>query len=193
MNKYIRSLVIFSAFIVSAFAFAGSAEAGYRTVQAGDDLYKMFGNRGFEVCRINGLSNCNLVFPGQVLNDGLGGTATVQSAPVQTVAPTTTIRQSGGPNGYGAGWCTWYVKERRPDIGGYWGNAGYNWLTAAQNAGFSTGYTPQAGAIGVMAGHVVYVESVSGNMVNISEMGWNYQAWNKNYRTVPASSFVYIY
>jgi hypothetical protein len=30
-------------------------------------------------------------------------------------------------------------------------------------------------------------------MVNISEMGWNYTAWLKNYRTVPASSFTYIY
>lgn len=100
----------------------------------------------------------------------------------------------GEPNAYAVGWCTWWVKEKRPEIGGYWGNAGYNWISAAQAAGFSTGSTPVAGAIGVQAGHVVYVESVSGSQVNISEMGWGYRANTvPNYRTVSASEFTYIY
>ena len=100
----------------------------------------------------------------------------------------------GEPNAYAVGWCTWWVKEKRPDIGGYWGNAGYNWISAAQAAGFSTGSTPAPGAIGVKPGHVVYVESVSGSQVNISEMGWGYRANTvPNYRTVSASEFTYIY
>lgn len=115
-------------------------------------------------------------------------------AQVTAPAPTVSYRGSGGPNGYDVGWCTWWVKEKRPDIGGYWGNAGYNWISAAQAAGFSTGSTPVAGAIGVQAGHVVYVESVSGSNVNISEMGWGYRANTvPNYRTVSAAQFTYIY
>lgn len=111
-----------------------------------------------------------------------------------TSTPTTSYRGSGGANTYAYGWCTWWVKEKRPDIGGYWGNAGYNWISAAQAAGFSTGSAPRAGAIGVTAGHVVYVESVNGSTVNISEMGWGYRAnTTPNYRSVPASSFTYIY
>lgn len=119
-----------------------------------------------------------------------------------TSTPTTSYTASqsvsrpyvGEPNAYAVGWCTWWVKEKRPEIGGYWGNAGYNWISAAQAAGFSTGSTPVAGAIGVQAGHVVYVESVSGSQVNISEMGWGYRANTvPNYRTVSASEFTYIY
>lgn len=110
-----------------------------------------------------------------------------------TEAYTASRPSTGEPNGYAVGWCTWWVKEKRPDIGGYWGDAGYNWISAAQAAGFSTGSLPAAGAIGVTAGHVVYVESVSGGNVNISEMGWNYSPGVANYRSVSASSFQYIY
>lgn len=119
-------------------------------------------------------------------------TPKVVQTPLST--PKAPQRGYGGVNGYVPGWCTWWVKEKRPDIGGYWGNAGYSWLSTARASGFSTGSVPRAGAIGVTAGHVVYVESVSGNMVNISEMGWGYQAnTTAHYRSVPASSFTYIY
>lgn len=119
---------------------------------------------------------------------------TTSTSSIAYTAPQSVSRGSGGPNGYAYGWCTWWVKEKRPDIGGYWGDAGYNWISAARSAGFSTGSTPVAGAIGVQAGHVVYVESVSGSQVNISEMGWGYRANSApNYRTVSASQFTYIY
>jgi len=86
-------------------------------------------------------------------------------------------------------WCTDYVHSRRPDVAIY-GNAGYNWLSAAQAAGKSTGNTPQAGAVAGMNGHVAYVESVNpdGSYV-VSEMGWNYQAGNYNKRTVQPGTF----
>lgn len=86
-------------------------------------------------------------------------------------------------------WCTDYVHSKRPDVAIY-GNAGYNWMSAAQAAGKSTGSTPQAGAVAVMNGHVAYVESVNsdGSYV-VSEMGWNYQPGNYNQRTVQPGSF----
>ena len=86
-------------------------------------------------------------------------------------------------------WCTDYVHSKRPDVAIY-GNAGYNWIGAAQAAGKSTGSTAQAGAVAVMDGHVAYVESVNsdGSYV-VSEMGWNYQAGNYNQRTVQPGSF----
>lgn len=86
-------------------------------------------------------------------------------------------------------WCTDYVHSKRPDVAIY-GNAGYNWISAAQANGKSTGTTPQAGAVAVMNGHVAYVESVNndGSYV-VSEMGWNYQPGNFNQRTVQPGAF----
>lgn len=117
---------------------------------------------------------------------GIGGGAVPASA---------NVHASAG-NAYGYGYCTWYVKNKRPDIGSYWGNAN-QWYASAQAAGYATGSEPKAGAIGVSfsgaAGHVVYIESVSGSTVTLSEMngsaGWNVVGS----RTAPASEFVYIY
>lgn len=99
-------------------------------------------------------------------------------------------------NLYAPGNCTWYVKQKRPDIGNQWGNAN-SWYASAQAQGFKTGTMAKTGAIGVSfegwAGHVVYVESWNGDgTINISEMNFG-GLYNMNYRTVPESSFVYIY
>lgn len=91
-------------------------------------------------------------------------------------------------------WCTDYVHSKRPDVPIY-GNAGYNWVGAAQAQGKATGSTPQAGAVAVTNGHVAYVDSVNsdGSYV-VSEMGWNYQAGNYNQRTVQPGEFgAFIY
>lgn len=86
-------------------------------------------------------------------------------------------------------WCTDYVHSMRPDVAIY-GNAGYNWISAAQAEGKSTGATPKAGAVAVMDGHVAYVEKVNGDgSYVVSEMGWNYQAGNYNKRTVQPGAF----
>lgn len=107
---------------------------------------------------------------------------------------TSPVRGSGGPNAYAYGYCTWYVKNIRTDIGGYWGD-GSSWLSSAQAAGYATGSEPSPGAIGVAVSynHVVYVHSVNGNgTVNISEM--NYEGWNQvSSRTASAKEFLYIY
>lgn len=98
-------------------------------------------------------------------------------------------------NAYGYGYCTWYVKNKRPDIGSYWGDA-KNWYNSAISAGYSTGSSPKVGAIGVSFGgefgHVIYVEAVNASTVTISEM--NYTGWNvMSTREVLPSEFSYIY
>lgn len=103
--------------------------------------------------------------------------------------------QTVSGNTYDYGYCTWYVKNRRPDLPNRMGNANA-WYGSAQAMGLATGSSPRAGAVGVsfagFYGHVVYVESVSGNTITVSEM--NYAGWNVvSSRTASASEFVYIY
>ena len=84
-------------------------------------------------------------------------------------------------NAYAYGYCTWYVYNRRPDIGSYWGNA-TSWAAAARAAGFTVVQgVPKAGSIfqyGGGYGHVGIVESVneSAGTMRISDMngiaGW---------------------
>jgi surface antigen len=99
-------------------------------------------------------------------------------------------------NTYDAGYCTWYVKNKRPDLPNSLGNAN-RWYINAQAIGLSTGTTPQKGAVGVTTagrlGHVVYVESINGDgTINISEM--NYEGlYRISSRVASASDFVYIY
>jgi N-acetylmuramoyl-L-alanine amidase len=102
---------------------------------------------------------------------------------------------AGTGGGYIRGYCTYYVASRRR-IPSNWGNAN-SWYYNAQASGFSVGSTPVAGAVAWTGagyyGHVAYVESVSGSMVTVSEMNYNGN-WNRvTSRTVPASSFRYIY
>lgn len=122
--------------------------------------------------------------------------AAVTSAPAATgAAKTSTPRaasQSSAGNTYSYGWCTWYVKSRKPNIPNNWGNA-YSWIGNAQASGYATGSRPVAGAIGAAGGHVVYVESTDGINVSISEMAYAGGIGVVHYRTVPASSFYYIY
>lgn len=127
----------------------------------------------------------------------LSQVATARSGSVagsSSVAPRLTNFAFGG-NGYSYGYCTYYVASRRA-VPSSWGNAN-QWLYYARASGFSTGSVPVAGAIAWTGygyyGHVAYVEYVSGNMVTVSEMNYNGN-WNRaTSRTVPASTFSYIY
>lgn len=107
----------------------------------------------------------------------------------------TAYAQSAG-NTYAYGNCTWYVKNRAPDIPNGLGNANM-WLINAQRMGMSTGSQPKVGAVaqtsGGRLGHVAIVDSVnSDGTVTISEM--NFEGFNVvSSRTVHASSFNYIY
>jgi surface antigen len=96
-------------------------------------------------------------------------------------------------NGYTPGQCTFYVKNRRPDIPNNWGNANM-WASSARASGYTVSSVPIPGAIAASnyEMHVAYVESVQGNTVTISEMNYG-GPWNMNTRTVPAHNFTYIY
>lgn len=95
-------------------------------------------------------------------------------------------------NTYTYGYCTWYVKERRPDLPNNLGNAD-TWVARASAQGLPTGSKPRVGAAGQQGMHVVYVEKVFGDgTVLVSEM--NFQGWNVvSKRRVAASNFMYIY
>ena len=105
--------------------------------------------------------------------------------------------QDSPGNAYVAGNCTWYVKDRRPDIGNFWGNANM-WYSNAQAQGWNVGHKPKKGAVATTTsgpyGHVAYVEKVSldGLWVTISEMNAPILG-NITSRTVLASEFSYIY
>lgn len=81
-----------------------------------------------------------------------------------------------GSNGYDYGFCTWYVSNRRAELGravpSNLGNA-YTWYRAAVSLGLPTGFSPQVGAVMVNEGgnHVAVVEQVnSDGSFWISEM-----------------------
>ncbi len=110
-----------------------------------------------------------------------------------------------GGDGYGYGcrqcvsYAAWKLRATKGISAAYWGNA-KNVPASARNAGFRTGSTPKAGSFGVMTGgqygHIVWVESVNGNMVTISQ--YNYLVngrWGQfSTMTVPASTYdTYVY
>ncbi len=71
-----------------------------------------------------------------------------------------------GANGYDFGWCTWYVANRRNELGrpvpNNLGDAA-SWFFLAQRAGLPTGSSPRVGAVAVNLGgdHVSVVEKVN--------------------------------
>lgn len=96
-------------------------------------------------------------------------------------------------NTYFKGYCTWYVKDRRPDLPNMLGNGG-EWSGNAAAQGFATGSTPRVGAVAETNGHVAYVEAVNGDgTITISEMNGVAGFGNVGSRNVPASSYTYIY
>ncbi|MBI5357588.1 LysM peptidoglycan-binding domain-containing protein [Candidatus Saccharibacteria bacterium] len=101
-------------------------------------------------------------------------------------------RGSSTGNTYTAGYCTYYAKQRRPDLPNNLGNAS-TWVSRARAQGIPTGTTPRAGAIGQSGNHVVYVERVNGDgTITISDMNWGGR-WKISTRVVPANSHTYIY
>lgn len=125
--------------------------------------------------------------------------AVVTPAPVAT-APTVAAQTYSRPvvantagNTYYAGYCTWYAKDRRPDLPNMLGNGG-QWVANAAARGFATGSAPRVGAIAETPGHVAYVEAVHGNgTITISEMNGPAGFGVVGTRVVPASQYMYIY
>ena len=103
-----------------------------------------------------------------------------------------TNRGSSAGNTYTPGYCTWYAKNRRPDLPNRLGNAA-SWVSSAAAQGIPTGSAPQVGAIGQQGNHVVYVETVNGDgTVTVSEMNYS-GLFVISSRTVAAGNFRYIY
>lgn len=139
-----------------------------------------------------------------IIPDGVKPEAPKPPAPTQPTkiasvssGVSSSFRPSYGNNGYAYGYCTYYVASRR-GVPSNWGNAS-QWYYNAIASGYSVGSTPRPGAIAQTSGgwggfgHVAYVESVNGSSVTVSEMNYN-GGWNRvSSRTVPASSFRYIY
>lgn len=128
---------------------------------------------------------------------------TLVATPIQPEPTKAERRQSGSSyatvgsgsrsgNLYTAGYCTWYVKNRRPNLPNNLGNAN-TWVSRARAQGMATGSIPRVGAVGQQGMHVVYVEKVHANgTVTVSEMNFR-GLFVKSTRTVPASTFQYIY
>lgn len=142
----------------------------------------------------------------EVLPDRYGAVAVQQPAAVApqvtaqaqtgatrpTAAPRSTPVSSAG-NSYYRGYCTWYAKERRPDLPNMLGNGG-QWVASAAGRGYATGSAPRAGAIAETTGHVAYVESVRGDgTIVISEMNGPAGFGVVGTRVVSASQYRYIY
>jgi surface antigen len=114
--------------------------------------------------------------------------------PGVTRSPAFTRSAERAGNTYTYGYCTWHVKNMRPDLPNNLGNAD-TWYYRAKAQGLPAGTTPRVGAAAQTRGrmHVAYVTKVNKDgTVTVSEMnvvGWNVQS----YATYPASKFWYIY
>ena len=208
------------AIVSAASLFGGSAayaDTPKATIKEGDTLSSVAEAHGTTYVRIfnanENLTNPDTINAGDTvripeaseeLPDRFGqyqASAAAQAPVVAQTATTYTTRSySSAPvnaNSYYVGngmWCTDYVNAKRPDVPIY-GNAGYNWVSAAQADGKATGSTPRPGAVAVTNGHVAYVDSVNPDgSYTVSEMGWNYQAGSYNQRTVQPGTFgAFIY
>ncbi len=120
--------------------------------------------------------------------------------PPQIAKPTTPKNNKGttktpkltqlGKHFFPLGYCTYYVASRMEiDFGG---NANV-WHINAERAGYDTGKIPMAGAAAVTTdgprryGHVVFVEKVTEDYIEVSEM--NFKGWNViSKRKIPINS-----
>lgn len=101
------------------------------------------------------------------------------------------VRNNKG-NLYSYGYCTWYVKNHRPDLPNNLGHA-ITWVDRAAAQGYPTGSKPRVGAVGQYGNHVVIVTAVHKNgTFTLREM--NFTGWNRiSSRTVSSSGWRFIY
>ena len=173
------------------------------TTQGGDDVAAIAAKYKSSASLIDSYNNLegNAPAAGQklIIPDGVMPEEPKPVVQVAVAAPRATTPSFtptyGGYNGYAYGYCTWYVASRR-SVPSNWGNA-VSWYYNAQYSGYGVGSAPTPGAIAwERSNHVALVESVSGGMVTVSEMNYygNGGGWNRvSRRTVPASTFLYIY
>lgn len=148
-----------------------------------------------------------IVIPGGILpeNERPDYTAPVKSTAksssvsrgvIATQVPSSNYNAKAG-NAYAWGNCTWYVYNRRSDIGSFWGNAS-SWAISARAAGYRVDSTPTVGAIAQWNsgaagssywGHVGIVESINGDgTITITDMNHNGGLGKTTTRTIPISN-----
>ena len=139
------------------------------TVQAGDTVdslaSKYRANRD-QIIAYNDAELLGIQLGEQVLIPN--GQQPAAPAVLLQVRATAPIYGSYTSNGYDYGFCTWYVANRRAQIGrpvpSNLGNAN-TWAVLAASMGIATGSTPQVGAAAVRhsgaPGHVAFVEQVN--------------------------------
>lgn len=121
-----------------------------------------------------------------------------------------TLARSTAGNAYAYGYCTYWVFDRRMQlgrpVGSFWGNA-TTWSYYAKSAGYRVDSTPEVGAVYQMNayidsytgvyGHVGVVESVnSDGSIYVSDMNYAGNFNRVTYRTIPAgtaSQYTYIH
>lgn len=119
------------------------------------------------------------------------GGVSVSRAP--SVSVPTISRGASSGNLYSPGYCTFGVKEWRPDLPNNLGDAS-SWYYNAQAQGMAVGSSPQIGAVAVTKAysHVSLVIGIGDGTVTVKEM--NYRGlWVVSTRTAPISEFNYIY
>lgn len=96
-------------------------------------------------------------------------------------------------NTYAPANCTWYVASMK-QIPGSWGNAA-TWADRAAADGITVSPVPVDGSIAQHAGglgHVAVVRAISGDMVLIDEMNYDWQG-SVRQDWQPVADYVYIY
>lgn len=171
-------------------------------IQAGDTLEKIAKAHNTTVQRLfnanSDIADPNRIEPAQVVvvpenTDVLQPRempAKVEIPSLKASGTSITGGSSSSGNLYTPGYCTYYVKNMRPDMPNNLGNAD-TWYYRYQGA---KGSTPRVGAVAVAVGymHVAIVTGVSGSQVTVSEMNYG-GLWVVSSRVAPASEFLYIY
>ncbi len=191
---------------------SSSSTGGTYTVKSGDTLSKIARAHGMNyrtLMNINNISS-HIIYPGQKLSVSGSSSSSSESSSSSSASTSTSTTQnvsapaptsvSYGTNHYYWGECTWYVFERRQQlgkpVGNNWGNA-YDWDDRARSAGYKVNNSPSVGAI-MQAnawtnfawgmGHVAVVERInSDGSIIVSEMNFGGGKGVKAFRTISAS------
>lgn len=199
---------------------SNASGSGSYTVKSGDTLNSIARAHGmnYRTLMNNNNISSHLIYPGQKLtvNGSSAGSSSDNSTASSNTSQTSEKKEevkdqsvsapapsnvSYGTNYYYWGDCTWYVFERRQQlgkpVGNNWGNAS-NWDNAARGQGYSVSNSPSVGAI-LQAnawtnnawgmGHVAIVERInSDGSILVSEMNFGSGQGVKTFRTISASN-----
>jgi len=145
----------------------------------------------YDLTKMDFVRNSNVIVLGNSQNDLLIADRQRQEQEARQKRETlarssSSLRYDTAGNSYKAGYCTWYVKQIRPQTPNGLGNA-YEWPVNSQ--------TPSVGAVvktrESRLGHVAYVQSVGNGTITIREM--NYRGrYVVSERTIPIESWFII-